>query len=314
MRHGTGDHATPLIEIENLCRNYGQLRAVQEVSFQLQRGEVLGFLGPNGAGKSTTMRMLSGGLAPTAGTIRLNGIDLLEQPTQAKRVLGYLPEQPPLYPELTVDEYLRFCARLHRIPKSGIAPATARAKERCGLEASGNRLIANLSKGYRQRLGIAQAILHQPEVVILDEPTSGLDPNQIQEIRTLIRGLGEEHGVLLSTHILPEVEMVCDRVLILHQGRVVFSDSLSETQKEAEHTVRITLATPPAPEALAALNGVAGAEPMGGGRFRILLTAHGTPETLAEQLVTGGWGLRELTPERRDLEQIFTRLTAQEIH
>ena len=314
MGHGTDDNATPLIEIENLCRNYGPLRAVQEVSFQLRRGEVLGFLGPNGAGKTTTMRMLSGGLAPTAGTIRLNGIDLLEQPARAKRALGYLPEQPPLYPELTVDEYLQFCARLHRTPKSGIAPATARAKERCGLEASGNRLIANLSKGYRQRLGIAQAILHQPEVVILDEPTSGLDPNQIQEIRTLIRGLGEEHGVLLSTHILPEVEMVCDRVLILHQGRVVFSDTLAGIRNETDPAVRITLAAPPAPEALAALSGVAGAEPLGEGRFRILLSERGTPETLAEQLVAGGWGLRELAPERRDLEQIFTRLTTQEVH
>lgn len=312
MGYGTGDNATPLIEIENLCRNYGPLRAVQEVSFQLHRGEVLGFLGPNGAGKSTTMRMLSGGLAPSAGAIRLNGIDLLEQPARAKRVLGYLPEQPPLYPELTVDEYLLFCARLHHIPKPEIAAATARAKERCGLEASGGRLTANLSKGYRQRLGIAQAILHQPDVVILDEPTSGLDPNQIQEIRTLIRSLGEEHGVLLSTHILPEVEMVCDRVLILHQGRVVFSDTLAEIRKETRRTVQIDLANPPPPETLAALDGVTGAEPMGDGRFRMLLSEHGTPDALAEQLVSGGWGLRELAPERRDLEQIFTHLTTQE--
>jgi ABC-2 type transport system ATP-binding protein len=197
-----------------LHRRYGDVHAVQGLDFQVRRGEVLGFLGPNGAGKTTTMQMICGVLAPSEGTVRIGGVDLLEDPVAAKRQLGYLPEQPPLYRELTVDEYLRYCAHLHGLRNRQATTAMDEVKARCGLRDNGGRLIGNLSKGFQQRVGIAQAILHRPAVVVLDEPTVGLDPIQIREIRELMRELGNDHGVILSTHILPEVQAVCDRVQI----------------------------------------------------------------------------------------------------
>lgn len=215
-----------LLAAEGLSRYYNDHAAVENLNLQLQKGEVLGLLGPNGAGKSTTMQMLTGNLAPTTGSIQINGIDLLEAPRQAKRHLGYLPEQPPVYRDLTVHEYLEYCAKLHGLGGAARTQAIRLASERCSLNEVQNRLIANLSKGYKQRVGIAQAILHNPAVVILDEPTVGLDPLQIREIRKLIRELGQEHSVILSTHILPEVQAVCDRVQILNRGRTVFNDSL----------------------------------------------------------------------------------------
>ena len=192
-----------LISVNNLYRQYGSLDAVHDVSFELQRGEVLGFLGPNGAGKSTTMQIITGNLAPSSGQIKICGIDLLDAPRQAKARIGYLPERPPLYRELSVDEYLVFCTQINRIPRQQRQAALERAKHRCGLEQAGRRLINNLSKGYQQRVGIAQAIIHSPDIVVLDEPTVGLDPIQIREIRHLIRELASEHAVILSTHILP---------------------------------------------------------------------------------------------------------------
>ena len=215
------------ISARGLCRNFGNHAAVCEINLELKRGEVLGFLGPNGAGKTTTMRMLTGNLAPSAGSVEICGIDLLDRPRDAKARIGYLPETPPLYRELTVDEYLRLAARLHRVGNANLHAALAEAKQRCGLNDAGRQLIGSLSKGYQQRVGIAQAIIHNPDVVILDEPTVGLDPNQMREIRTLIRELGAERSVILSTHILPEVESVCDRVQIMHQGRMVFNDSIT---------------------------------------------------------------------------------------
>ena len=210
---------TTLIEAEHLTRYYGKHCAVNDVSFTLAKGEVLGFLGPNGAGKTTTMQMLCGNLAPSAGQIKINGFDLLDQPKAAKLSLGYLPDTPPLYKELTVQEFLLYCAQLHGIAKSfrHCTPST-QAKERCGLTDVADRLIANLSKGFQQRVGIAQAILHNPEVIVLDEPTVGLDPIQIREIRTLIRELGQDHGVILSTHILTEVQESCTHVQIIRSG------------------------------------------------------------------------------------------------
>lgn len=216
-----------LLAVEGLSRYYGEDCAVESLNLQLQKGEVLGLLGPNGAGKSTTMQMLTGNLAPTTGSIQINGIDLLEEPRRAKQHIGYLPEQPPVYRDLTVNEYLDYCAKLHGLRGIARTQAINLACERCSLNEVKNRLIANLSKGYKQRVGIAQAILHNPAVVILDEPTVGLDPLQIREIRKLIRELGQEHSVILSTHILPEVQAVCDRVQILNRGRTVFNDSLA---------------------------------------------------------------------------------------
>jgi len=303
-----------LISVEHVSRYYGDTRAVHDVSFELARGEVLGFLGPNGAGKTTTMQIISGNLAPSAGRVRINGIDILDQPKRAKAQLGYLPEQPPLYRELTVDEYLTYCARLNRIERARIADAVDTAKQRCGLNEVGRRLIGNLSKGFQQRVGIAQAIIHYPAVVILDEPTVGLDPIQIREIRALIRELGKEHGVILSTHILPEVQATCTRVQIIHRGELVFSDTTDGLSRRVQAASLVAaLRNPPPLTELEALPGVRSAELLADGRIRLhYLPDHDPAEALAERAVASGWGLHELTPEHRSLEQIFIDLTCKE--
>ncbi|MFO8025114.1 ABC transporter ATP-binding protein [Thiohalophilus sp.] len=303
-----------LISAKHLYRRYAGLTAVNDVSFDLARGEVLGFLGPNGAGKTSTMQMLTGNLAPSSGRILINGIDLLDNPKQAKALIGYLPEQPPLYRELTVNEYLQFCARLNRIRRNAANQAVERAKQRCGLEQVGRRLINNLSKGYQQRVGIAQAIIHSPPVVVLDEPTVGLDPIQIREIRNLIRELGEDHGVILSTHILPEVQMTCDRVQIINRGQLVFSDNIDNLNRRMDSSSLILgLHQPPAEAELAALPAISGVEPLDNHRFRLFHASEQTPaETIAEQAVARGWGLFELRPEYKTLEQVFVDITSSE--
>ncbi|MDJ0890436.1 MAG: ATP-binding cassette domain-containing protein [Gammaproteobacteria bacterium] len=303
-----------LVRVEGLERYYGEHAAVRGVSFDVKRGEVLGFLGPNGAGKSTTMQIIAGSLAPSAGQVIVNGADILDRPREAKRQTGYLPEQPPLYRELTVDEYLRYSARLHGITRKGIDSAMQRAKSRCGLNDAGRRLIGNLSKGYQQRVGIAQAIIHSPAVVILDEPTVGLDPIQVREIRSLIRELGGEHSVILSTHILPEVQTICDRVQIIHQGSLVLNEDLADLSTGmpgAELTVGFR--EPPAAGLLKDTFGLAHVESIGAGRFR-LRPEPGTDPTdeLVSRSVSEQWGLNELTPHRQSLEDVFVQLTCGE--
>lgn len=209
----------------NLIRRFGPHRAVEGVSLQLRRGEVVGLLGHNGAGKSTTLQMLTGVLLPHSGRIEVCGFDLARQPEEAKACIGFLPETPPLYRDMRVDDYLIFAARLRLMPHEKVADALAEAARRCGLQNVRRKIIGTLSKGYQQRVGIAQAVIHGPEVIILDEPTVGLDPAQIQDIRALIRELGTQHSVILSTHLLGEVESICDRVEIMHQGRMVYSNS-----------------------------------------------------------------------------------------
>lgn len=303
-----------LINVEQVSRHYGDTRAVNDISFSLQRGEVLGFLGPNGAGKTTTMQMISGNLAPSKGRILINGIDILDKPRAAKAELGYLPETPPLYRELTVDEYLRFCARINRIRRGHINKAMDDARQRCGLTEVGHRLIGNLSKGYRQRIGIAQAIIHRPAVVILDEPTVGLDPIQIREIRALIKELGEDHGVILSTHILPEVQSTCTHVQILHQGKLVFCDDLTGLEQRMQSSSLIVgLNQPPHLGELEALPGVRSVERMDDHRLRLYHHVDESPaETLAQQAADKGWRLFELSPEHVTLEQMFVQLTCTE--
>jgi len=303
-----------LIQVEHLSRRFGNTLAVDDVSFEVRRGEVLGFLGPNGAGKSTTMQMLTGNLAPTTGSIRINGIDMLEQPKEAKRALGFLPEQPPLYRELTVDEFLRFCANLNRIPRDKRALAVDYAKERCGLTGVGSRLINNLSKGYQQRVGIAQAIIHSPEVVILDEPTVGLDPIQIREIRKLIRELGGEHSVILSTHILPEVQATCDRVQIINKGQLVLSDTIDGLgQRMQSSSLLVGLRKAPDIVALQDIAGVQQVTRLDDSRLRISHDPEQSPaEAVAERAVAEGWGLFELTPEHLSLEDVFVNITTEE--
>lgn len=294
-----------LIHIEQLSRHYGERHAVAGISFELQAGEVLGFLGPNGAGKSTTMQMISGVLTPDSGSIRIDGIDLLRQPIRAKRSLGYLPENPPLYPEMRVDEYLAYCARLHGMRRSDIDHAVQRVKQRCGLEQVGGRVIEQLSKGYRQRVGIAQAIIHQPRVIILDEPTSGLDPNQIQQIRRLVRELASDCAILLSTHILPEVQSLCDRVLILNQGRLVYSGRVADKGQ----ALLVTLGRDIDGQHLNGLPGVKEIEPLGQGRFRLTLTPETTADSISRAIVQSGCALQGLQDDQDNLERIFSQVT-----
>ena len=217
-----------MIKVENLRKTFGKIVAVDDVSFSVKKGEVLGFLGPNGAGKSTTMQIICGVIAANNGSVNIAGYDIQDAPQQAKQNIGFLPEQLPLYNDLTVDEYLFYTAKLRGIKKVNLGEKVTSCKKRCGLEASGNRLIQNLSKGYKQRVGIAQAIIHTPAVIILDEPTSGLDPKQILEIRKLMLELSKDHSIMLSTHILSEVEAICDRVLIINNGSIVLDQYLKE--------------------------------------------------------------------------------------
>ena len=302
-----------LVHVEHLYRYYSLTCAVSDVSFDLAKGEVLGFLGPNGAGKSSTMQMITGNLAPSAGQISIEGMDLLDQPKRAKREIGYLPEQPPVYRELTVDEYLLYSAKLNRISRSAISRAVATAKDRCGLGEVGARLIGNLSKGYQQRVGIAQAIIHTPAVVVLDEPTVGLDPIQIREIRTLIRELGKEHGIILSTHILPEVQATCNRVQIINKGKLVFEDSTAGLEQRMNATSLIAgFHVSPDIATLQQVPGVGRIEKLSDGRIRIHYGTKDPAEALIEQAISRGWRLYELAPERRTLEQIFIELTCSE--
>jgi ABC-2 type transport system ATP-binding protein len=302
------------ISARGLTRSFGGHVAVSNLSLDLRRGEVLGFLGPNGAGKTTTMQMLTGNLAPSRGAISICGIDLLEQPVGAKARIGYLPEVPPLYRELTVDEYLTLAAKLHRVPRAQRRDAVAAAKQRCGLADTGRKLIGALSKGYQQRVGIAQAIVHAPDVVILDEPTVGLDPIQIREIRGLIRELGGAHSVILSTHILPEVEAVCDRVQIMHHGSIVYSDTIGALKRiKSGATVLLGLRRPPPLAEIGALPGVGAVEGIEPTVIRIHFAPGEDPtDTLVAESVARDWGLYQLQAAQTSLEDVFVNLTRRE--
>ncbi len=304
----------PLLKVHSLSRMFGSHYAVSDVNFELNKGEVLGFLGPNGAGKSTTMKMISGNLAPSQGEIMINGYDLLSQPKEAKAHIGYLPEQPPLYKELTVTEFLIFCAQINQIPSHQRKSAVNSVLERCGLEAVTHRLIGHLSKGFQQRVGIAQAIIHSPAVVILDEPTSGLDPIQIKEIRLLIREIASEHSVILSTHILPEVQSICDRVQIINQGKLIYSDSLSGLGQHLQaSSLLLTLNSPPTRVQLFSIAGVTSVEAVSQNQFRVHYHPEQNPtENLLEQAVTHHWQLTALIPEQHSLEDVFMNIIQQE--
>jgi ABC-2 type transport system ATP-binding protein len=259
------------------------------------------------------MQMLTGNLAPSTGSIDICGVDLLDRPAAAKARIGYLPEVPPLYKELTVDEYLYFAARLHRVPRAQAKAAVGRARDRCGIQDVGKRLIGSLSKGYQQRVGIAQAVIHEPDVVILDEPTVGLDPNQIREIRSLIRELRDQHSVILSTHILPEVEAVCDRVEIMHKGAIVFSDSIDVLRRfRGGQALRVGLRRPPPVNEIKQLAGVASAELLDGFVRVLALEAQEPTEAIVRASVERNWGLHYLAPEAASLEDVFVQLTTAE--
>ncbi len=303
-----------MIHITGVTRLFGQVKALNNINLQVQRGEVMGFLGPNGAGKTTTMRILAGLLAPSEGSVVIGGINILEDPIEAQAKIGFLPENPPIYGEMTVQEYLTYLATLRRVSNKQLKPAVEQAMERCGLTQVTHRLLRNLSKGYRQRAGIAQAIVHSPDVVILDEPTVGLDPIQIREIRELIRELGGQHSVLLSTHILPELRMTCQRVAVIHQGRIVADQTLEQLENRTTgnkaHFIR--WGNPPTKEIITKIPGIATATTQDEGW---LITATPDKDPIPELLqasVDAGWNLRELTPAGGTLEEIFLQLTTNE--
>ena len=300
-----------LISVEQVSRYYGNYCAVNNVSFTVERGEVLGFLGPNGAGKSTTMQIISGVLTASAGTVSIAGFDIIDAPMKAKAHLGFLPEQPPLYIDLSVDEYLHYAARLRGVNKANISAAIENSKRRCGLETVGKRLIRNLSKGFQQRVGVAQAIIHTPAVVILDEPTEGLDPNQIREIRDLIKELGNDHSVILSTHILSEAQTICDRVLIIHEGRLVLDERLDRLREDKhKNFIRVAFKRPPSIETMRAIAGIDSAEKIDGQRFRISFHPGSQAlDALTQQSANSCWGLFEMIPDTNTLEETFVRLT-----
>jgi len=279
-----------LIEARQLSRHYGPIAAVSGLNLTLRKGEILGLLGPNGAGKSTTLKMLAGCLSPSSGEVRINGVDLRDEPLAAKQALGFLPEQPPLYPELSVDEFLEFCAGLHGIPLGDRASAVAQAKASCGLGEVARRNIGNLSKGFQQRVGIAQAIIHRPPVVILDEPTIGLDPIQIREIRSLITELGKSHSVILSSHILPEIQAVCGRVMIIQKGRTVYDEPVQQETRFG--TVAVRLRRPPQVSALGKLADITRVDDLGEGRFRLHCAEGSDPrDAIVDAAAKNSWGL-----------------------
>ena len=317
-----------MISVTHLSKKYGTFVAVDDLSFEVKEGEVLGFLGPNGAGKTTTMRMLTGYLPPSHGRIRIGGFDLYDHPIKAKRLIGYLPENPPVYPEMSVRRYLRYVAALKDVPASKVGSAVDRAIEKARLGEVAGKRIANLSKGFKQRVGLAQAIVHEPSVLILDEPTSSLDPKQRAEVRELIANLKGDHTFILSTHILPEVSEVADRVFILNRGKVMAVDTPRNlsTSLQVREVVNVELAVPADawPTGAHQVDAVRTAlEGLGGpGHLDVSETDTGTIRArresglgvdvraeAAELVVRSGWKLLGLASESLSLEQIFLSLT-----
>ena len=310
-----------MIEVQHLTKRYGRVTAVDDVSFRVERGEILGFLGPNGAGKTTTMRILTGYMPATEGKATVAGFDVFEQPIEAKRRTGYLPETPPLYPDMTVREYLFFVSQIKGVPSANRKARIDAAIEQARLTEMVGRQCGRLSKGYRQRVGLAQAILHNPEVLILDEPTAGLDPKQIIETRELIRGLAGNHTIILSTHILPEVSQTCQRVVIINRGRVVAVDTPENLTARLRGRESIFVQVDGPEDALtAALARTPGVASVAvsdrrGSTLGCEIESepgHDVRRELAQTIVTNGWGLLELRPARMSLEEIFLHLTTEE--
>jgi ABC-2 type transport system ATP-binding protein len=311
-----------VIEVQHLTKRYGPTTAVDDVNFRVEKGEVLGFLGPNGAGKTTTMRVLTGYMPPTEGKAIVAGYDIFEQPIEAKRRTGYLPETPPLYPEMTVREYLSFVAKIKGVPRANRKSRVETVMERTRILDMAQRECGKLSKGYRQRVGLAQSLMHNPEVLILDEPTAGLDPKQIIETRQLIKELGGDHTIILSTHILPEVSQTCQRVVIINKGRVVAIDTPDNltSRLQGSETMFVQIDAPENDDVKRALEIVPGVTHVALTETRGTATAYevnseagrDVRRQLAAVIVTNGWGLLELRPLRMSLEEIFLHLTTEE--
>mgnify|MGYP002561975601 CR=1 FL=1 len=300
-----------IVKVEHLSHRYSVQWAIQDINFEIRQKGVLGLLGSNGAGKSTTMNIMCGVLNQTEGEVYINGISLRDNPVEAKRHIGFLPQKPPLYPDLTVDEYLVYCAQLRLMEKKKIGRAVKMAKEKCGISHFSHRLIRNLSGGYQQRVGIAQAIIHRPDFVVLDEPTNGLDPNQIVEIRNLIKEIARDCTVVLSTHILSEVQATCDYIRMIEQGSLVFAGTVDEFDNYIiPNTILVNLVAMPPMEELQSLPGVLRVEELGGMRYRLQFSdAQEVMERVVETSVARGWRLTEINLERSSLDAIFAELS-----
>jgi ABC-2 type transport system ATP-binding protein len=317
--------ATPseadLIEVEHLVKSYGQARAVNDISFKVEKGEILGFLGPNGAGKTTTMRILTGYLPATGGTARIAGFDVFEQSMDVRKRIGYLPEVPPLYPDMTVSAYLTFVAQIKGVPTAEIPNRVAEAMKMATVAERKDEFIKRLSRGFKQRVGIAQAIVHNPDVIILDEPTVGLDPNQIKEVRGLIKSLAGQHTIILSTHILPEVEMTCDRVVIINKGRIAAVDTTQNLTTQLKGGERVRLQVRGSAESLrdsiASIAGVRSVEVTSGadGLSNAEIESESGADLraqIASRVVNNGFDLLEMRAVNLSLEDIFMQLTTEE--
>ncbi len=309
-----------MIQVTNLCKSYGPKVAISNVTFDVKDGEILGFLGPNGAGKTTTMRILCGYMPPTSGTAIVGGYDVFNDSLKARRKIGYLPESVPLYPEMTVQDYLHFMAQIRGVPRSDRKARVEHVMKLCHVDDVHSKLIGRLSRGYRQRVGIAQALVHDPPVLVLDEPTVGLDPKQITDTRQLIKSLGGSHTILLSTHILPEVSMICNRVVIINDGRVIAEDTPDNLTRRLRGAERISLEVRgPADKIQATLeripNVLTVSTAPSDGRPRFLVdcaVGQDVREDLAAAIVSNGWGLLELRPLGMSLEEVFLKLITRE--
>lgn len=300
-----------IVKVEHLSHRYSVQWAIRDINFEITKNGIYGLLGSNGAGKSTTMNIMCGVLKQTEGDVFIKGISITNNPVEAKRHIGFLPQQPPLHPDLTVEEYLEYCAELRYIPNREIRQAIAKVMARCGISHFAKRVIRNLSGGYQQRVGIAQAIIHDPDLVIFDEPTNGLDPNQIMEIRHLIKEIAEERTVILSTHILPEVQATCDYIQMIEQGSMVFSGTVGEFDNYIKpNTIVVSLEAIPSIADIKSLPGVVGVEELGGPKFRIQFSdVKEAMDSIVAASYTRNWHLTELHQEKISLDTIFAELS-----
>lgn len=303
-----------MIEVKGLSKSYGSYQAIKGLNFEVQKGEVVGFLGPNGAGKTTTMKIITGYMSPNEGSVKVAGFDVFESPLKVKENLGYLPEIPPLYMDMTVRSYLIFVARIKKVPPEKVKDEVEDCIQKTQLKSVAHRMIGHLSKGYRQRVGLAQALLFSPPILILDEPTSGLDPRQIIEVRELINELKKDHTILISTHILSEVEAICDRAIIITQGRIVAQDSLSNLSKKAPSKklfLRVQKGTDDLEKALQKVKGV-GKIKKGPKEWEISFQGEGNLDEVAKAVLSSGAGLLEIRKSSLDLENVFIQLTKED--
>lgn len=303
--------STSIATIKSLSHKYSKDWAIRNINFEVTEKGILGLLGSNGAGKSTTMNILCGVINQTEGDVHIDGINIRQNPVEAKRLIGFLPQKAPLHIELTVDEYLTHCAYLRDIPKKEIPAALEAAKKKCGISHFSNRLLSNLSGGYQQRVGIAQAIIHNPKLVVLDEPTNGLDPNQILEVRKLIKEIGKERCVILSTHILSEVQATCDRIIMIEHGEVVFADTMHAFNNYIEpNSLVIGLTNAPEKSVLKAIDAITEVEELENGQFRLFFeNGDNITKKLIDLSMANGWGLSEIYLERSSLDGIFAQLS-----